>query len=119
MGVKYDENKIDWSLLSDDLLVEVIVVLMYGATKYERGGWKKIENLRQRYFSALRRHLHRFYWRREMFDPESGLLHAAQVVTNALFLLHHELEQLAELQREGFERPPITLPDGTVVPIIR
>lgn len=117
MGLKYDENKLDWDLLPDELLEEIVVVLMYGARKYAPNNWQLVEQRRRRYHNALRRHLTRFYRRKEMFDPQTGLLHAAQVAVNAIFLLYDELGQLAERERGGFQRPPVTLPDGSIMTI--
>jgi hypothetical protein len=57
-----------------------------GAAKYADRNWEKGINY-SRVYSALRRHLAK-WWNRQEFDPESGMNHLAHVATNAVFLLH-------------------------------
>ena len=54
-GIKYDDKKLDWTLLDFQMLEQVIKVLQHGAEKYDRDNWKKVE--RDRYVKALLRHV--------------------------------------------------------------
>ena len=89
LGLKYDQGKPLFSLLTRSLavpLLRVAEVLTYGANKYKADSWQTIPNAKVRYEDALDRHLNA--WKRgETHDPESGLHHLAHVATNALFLL--------------------------------
>jgi Domain of unknown function (DUF5664) len=66
-----------------DLLGAAVRVLEYGAARYGRMNWARVENWRQRYYSAAVRHC-LSPWRDA--DAESGLQHAAHVLTNVIFL---------------------------------
>lgn len=89
-GIKYDNGKPEYGLLPPFALEEVAKVLTFGAQKYDRENWKKVDELERRYFDAAQRHL----WaikRGEDRDPESGLHHLAHAATCLLFLLESEL----------------------------
>ena len=89
-GIKYDNGKPEYGLLPPFALEEVAKVLTFGAQKYDRENWKKVDELERRYFDAAQRHL----WaikRGEDHDPESGLHHLAHAATCLLFLLESEL----------------------------
>ena len=108
MSVKYDNGKIDMSLLEflPRALTEVCRVMTYGVHKYERGGFLDVPDGIQRYTAAMLRH----YMAEQIdgvFDltdpwldtPEGqeflstygNLRHSAQVAVNALFRLEMEL----------------------------
>ena len=94
-GQKDDSNKPRMELLPMDALMEVAKVLTYGAKKYAPGNWKKVPEARERYTGALLRHL-AAWMEGEEADPEAKdeiLLHIAQAATNALFLVHFELQE--------------------------
>jgi hypothetical protein len=85
-GVKYDKTKPDYSLIPPIALEDVVKVLTFGASKYDRHNWKKLENLEDRYFAAAQRHL----WavmRGETHDPESGEHHYAHALCCIMYLL--------------------------------
>jgi len=85
-GVKYDKTKPDYSLLPPTALDDVVKVLTFGAEKYDRWNWKKLDNLEDRYFAAAQRHL----WavmRGETHDPESGGHHYAHALCCIMYLL--------------------------------
>ena len=89
-GIKYDNDKPEYGLLPPHALEEVAKVLTFGAKKYDRENWKKLDDLQRRYFDAAQRHL----WalkRSEKHDPESGLHHAAHALACLLFYLESEL----------------------------
>ena len=94
-GVKFDNGKIDYTLLFQDLpnaCESVTKVLMLGANKYGRANYLKVEN--DRYDKALLRHLMDYLKGIEL-DSESGESHLAHLVCCAMFLL--------EKQKRGIE----------------
>lgn len=87
--MKYDGDKPKMSLLLSGMaapILEVAKVLTFGAKKYAANSWQTLENAEERYTDALYRHMNAIH-RGELVDPESGLLHAAHVACNAMFLL--------------------------------
>lgn len=97
-GIKYDPKKVNFSLIPPTIERALASVLTYGAGKYEPYNWQKVENFRERFYSALRRHLDS-WWDGEDYDlddEDSGergayFLHSAQVLCNAMFLLWYDL----------------------------
>lgn len=89
-GFKADGGKPDWFLLMSAegcarALASVVRVLTFGAKKYAAFSWRKVDNAKHRYESALYRHLNALHTG-ETHDAESGESHWAHVATNALFL---------------------------------
>lgn len=72
--------------------VAVARVSEHGATKYSWHGWDHVPNARERYGDALARHLVAEATDGPT-DPETGLLHAAQVAWNALARLELQLRE--------------------------
>lgn len=103
---KADGGKSNPLLIEVDLAKALAVinrVLDYGAEKYERAGWKKVEP--ERYDAAARRH------RRDrdlghMFDAESGLAHLAHEACNNLFQLQMLIETHPSLDFYSYNKPP-------------
>jgi len=91
-GRKEDVGKPRWTLLPWAAVRAVVDVLDYGARKYAPDNWQLVEHAEQRYRDALLRHFTADI-DGEQRDPESGLLHAAHVATNALFLLWFALRR--------------------------
>ena len=90
MFMKFDTNKLRYSLIPPKACEHLAKVLTYGAKKYKPDNWRKVDNI-SRYEDALFRHIQA--WRKgEIYDSESGLHHLAHAMTNIVFLL--ELEQL-------------------------
>ena len=64
-------------------------VLDFGKKKYAPNSWKNAPDPINDHYGALMRHL--LAWRNgEINDQETGLSHIKHVLTNAMFLLHHE-----------------------------
>lgn len=84
---KYDEDKPNLAILFDtgSALEDVAKVMSYGANKYSRKNWSKVDS-RERYVSACMRHLNA-YANNEKLDKESGLPHLAHAITSLLFIL--------------------------------
>lgn len=91
-GTKLDGGKPDWSLLPMGTVDLVVKVLTFGAEKYERDNWQKVEHLPERYYSASMRHIDA-WWRGEMHDPESGIHHLAHAACCLLFLIWWDEER--------------------------
>lgn len=85
VGRKFDGGKLDWTLLPVEAIEDVVKVLEFGAQKYGRSNWTKVEDGHRRYLAAAYRHLVAIQ-KGEQFDPESGLPHAAHAVCCLLFL---------------------------------
>lgn len=87
-GIKYDPDKLQYSLIPPYALEEVARNLTIGLKKYpHRDNWKLVQDAEQRYLDALIRHLeaHR---KGEVFDPDNpSVYHLAAVAVNAMFLL--------------------------------
>jgi hypothetical protein len=91
-ALKFDDGKLDWSLLPWDTLEEIIKVLQFGAGKYSPWNWAEGDGFKyNRLFNSSMRHFIAWFWRREDKDPETGLSHIAHLGCNVLFLLHYIL----------------------------
>jgi hypothetical protein len=86
-GIKFDLNKLDWTLLPWKEVEDVVKILDLGAKKYAKDNWKKLDT--DTYKKALARHM-ASYLGGELNDKESGLSHCAHIACNALFLMWHE-----------------------------
>lgn len=85
VGMKFDTDKPMWDLLPYEQLSNVVDVLTYGAKKYSKENWKRVQNPKDRYFAAAMRHL--IAWRKgERLDGESELPHLSHAICCLLFL---------------------------------
>ena len=82
--MKYDNDKLDYTLLPFDALEKVTKVLEFGAKKYARDNWKTVE--KSRYMKACLRHIFA-YIRGEEKDSESGESHLSHAACCLLFML--------------------------------
>jgi hypothetical protein len=89
-GIKYDGDKPDYSLVPFQAMDEVVKVLTYGAAKYDRFNWEKVEP--RRYQAAALRHISA-YMQGEKIDPESGINHLAHAACSLLFLTDFDLKE--------------------------
>ena len=94
-GVKFDQDKPQWTLVPFKALDEVVKVLTIGAKKYAPDNWKKVPNARQRYIDAAFRHMSA-YAAGEKLDAETGKSHLAHAVCCLLFLLAFDLDKTLE-----------------------
>jgi hypothetical protein len=91
-GVKYDEDKLQWTLLPFRALKEVVAVLGFGAKKYAPDNWQRVPDASTRYVDAAFRHL--TDWQlKERLDGETGKSHLAHAICCLLFLLWFEQEE--------------------------
>lgn len=100
-GKRYDENKVDMSLLPVEALWEVAKVMTYGAYKYLRDNWRSGMKW-SRVIAPMQRHYAKFMMGEDI-DPENGLLHLSELACNALFLLAFQILGIGE-----DDRPTIT-----------
>lgn len=86
-GIKYDNEKPDFSLISPWALDEVAKVMTYGKRKYAAHNWR-LGLTNTRLFSAAMRH--GFAWLRgEDVDQETGFNHIAHMACCTLMLLEN------------------------------
>lgn len=91
LGVKFDSNKLQWSLVPSEAMEEIVDVLTYGAKKYSPDNWQHVDNPDTRYFNAAMRHI--WAWRQgERFDEESHKSHLAHAACCLLFLMAFDQE---------------------------
>lgn len=89
-GAKLDAGKNRLGLVISGFalaLQEVGLVGTFGANKYTANGWQTVPNGIERYTDAMYRHLLKEA-AGEHIDPDSEMLHAAQVAWNALARLN-------------------------------
>lgn len=88
-AIKFDDGKIDWSLVPMESLEGMVKVLMFGAKKYSEWNWAEGGGFKwSRVLSSTFRHLFAFM-RGEDNDPESGLSHIYHAQCNMLFMAHY------------------------------
>jgi hypothetical protein len=94
-GVKYDNNKLRWSLVPEGVMDEVIQVLEYGAKKYAPDNWKHVPQATTRYYDAAMRHINA-WWQGEGFDAETKRSHLAHAICCLMFLQWLEESSITE-----------------------
>ncbi len=94
-GIKFDQEKPQWTLVPFKAFDHVVEVLTIGARKYAPDNWKKVPNARQRYIDAAFRHMSA-YAGGEKLDAETGKNHLAHAVCCLLFLLAFDLDSSLE-----------------------
>ena len=110
-GVKYDDGKLRWSLVPGGPMREVVKVLMHGAAKYDDHNWAKVDNWRERYYNAARRHLDE-WWEGESLDKESNLHHLAHAMCCLLFLMGKEEKDEEEFEHLTKFFPSVAMLEG-------
>lgn len=86
---KDDAAKPRMDLIPPEALFALADVLTHGADKYGERNWERGMD-RGRIVAALLRHL-TAWMAGEDADPDSGMPHSAHVLTNAAFLVAHEV----------------------------
>lgn len=86
-GRKDDSAKLRYDLIPLFAQEQFVNVLTMGANKYGDRNWEK-GMFWSRLIGAIKRHIAAFE-KGEDYDPESGLLHMAHVMTNAAFLTEY------------------------------
>ena len=83
------DDKPMWELLPLQDIEDVVKVYTAGAKKYGPDRWQNLPDGYNRYKAALFRHLVE-YEKGNWLDEETGCIHLAQVVWNAIAMLHIE-----------------------------
>jgi len=81
--LRYNNGKLDWSLIDYKALTPMIRVLMFGSKKYTPDNWKK-GMPREQILNSAMRHLTALMDGEEI-DPESGLPHIGHLMCNGMF----------------------------------
>lgn len=89
LGMRFNQDKLQYNVLSPYALRELSRIGTVGAKKYERHNWTQ-GLLQGDTFDSLLRHLEA---RRmgEIYDTESGMLHTAHALWNAMALCHFDV----------------------------
>ena len=94
-GIKFDDEKLRYSLLPPGTVKQVAEVLEFGARKYAPDNWKHVPNARARYYDAAHRHIEA-WWSGEIRDQETGKHHLAHAVCCLLFLMWLDNGEIAQ-----------------------
>lgn len=90
---KFDAGKLEWDMMPEEALEEVMKVLQFGAKKY--GNWNWLDNADEvqytRYMNAIERHFKKFKKGQDA-DEETGLPELAHVIVNCLFMLQYQCQ---------------------------
>ena len=89
---KFDQGKLQYSLVPTIATKSLAEVLTFGAQKYAPNSWQNVKDGERRYTDALYRHLEA-YRSGEKLDTDSNLSHLAHAITNIAFLLHFEQQK--------------------------
>lgn len=90
-ALRYDDGKLDWTLLDFDSLVPAVKVMTYGAKKYDRNNWKLPLDDNQQHIRCAFRHLIAIAQGQEI-DEESGERHSGHVICNMMMYNFHTKE---------------------------
>ena len=103
-GLKFDNNKLQWSLLPFTALEEVVRVLEFGMKKYSKDNWMKVKPM-DRYVDAAFRHLIQ-YANGEQNDKETDLPHLAHGVCCLLFKIWGD-KNISQCHGDDYEKNEI------------
>ena len=83
-GRKDDQDKLRYDLM--DVEEEMAKVLTEGAKKYASNSWQNVEDAKNRYYAALRRHVAAVRKGQFRNKEDGDVSHFAQIAINAMFL---------------------------------
>jgi uncharacterized protein YuzB (UPF0349 family) len=98
-ALRYNQGKVQWSLVDYKSIEPMVRVLEYGCLKYSKDNWKKGMPASQIIESMLR-HTYKLL-EGELVDPESGIEHVGHIQCNAMFLAYvlREKPEFNDLQQ--------------------
>lgn len=99
-GTKYDQGKPRLAEMIKDFAIpmkELCRVWEFGANKYSKSNWKKVDDGYTRYTNALVRHL--LQEEECAVDEETHILHAAHIAFNSLARLYFLLIEDKKIAR--------------------
>ncbi len=112
---KFDDDKVDWSLLPIEALEQVLKVFSFGAKKYDRNNYRNGFDS-NRLVAASMRHI--TSWQKgEDLDPESGESHLAHAVCCLTMMMTNLHEGVLVDSRYKKEEKPPTLNEFTPDPL--
>lgn len=102
---RFNNGKVDYTLLPLDALEAEARVWMMGERKYGRSNWTKLwgDDTPQVAMASALRHIFA-YLNGEEYDPESGIHHLAHVRCNCAMGIRHT-KQKEEGQQSGYPTP--------------
>lgn len=103
-GIKFDSDKLDWSLLPWDVIETVVRRYHVGKAKYAAWSWTKLENGKERYESAMMRHFMEYKkgnrWDEDpRFQGEFKSSHLQASLWNMMCLVWYELREIEEEEK--------------------
>lgn len=87
MAMRFNEGKLQWSLVHYKSLEPMIRVLEFGAKKYAPKNWQKPMDT-MKILESMQRHLASLMDGEEI-DSESGISHMGHIMCNAMFYNYH------------------------------
>ena len=93
---RYNEGKLDWTLIDFNTLIPVVKVFTFGEKKYGKFNWKKDLKEKNEPLKSAFRHMIAIN-NGEHYDSESGELHAAHVICNMMMLIYHNKNNKNEI----------------------
>lgn len=91
-ALRYNEGKLDWTLLDFPSLVPMVEGMTYGARKYERLNWQKPCDDPKQHLQSAMRHLLAIIGGEEI-DPESGVRHSGLIGCNMMMYNFHTMQK--------------------------
>lgn len=104
-AMRFNNGKLQWSLVHFKSLEPMVKVLEFGAQKYDRDNWKKGLGL-GKVMESMMRHVAAIM-DGEITDPESGLPHIGHIMCNAMFW-QYEYEKYGDSIPEAVKQRPLT-----------
>lgn len=86
---RFNQGKLQWTLLHPKSMEPMVQVLMYGTGKYERDNWQKACPKKFDLLDSLERHSKALI-SGESIDKESNLPHIGHLMCNAMFYSYWE-----------------------------
>lgn len=106
-ALRYNANKLDWSLVHNQALEPMVRVLMFGAEKYSPDNWKK-GMPKKEILNSLRRHVNDLMDGIE-FDKDSGLHQIGHIMCNCMFYSFFEQGLGSEQAMRYFNSDPAVM----------
>lgn len=97
-GLKHDSNKPQWHLLPWEELESVVKVLGFGAKKYGKNNWQRVQSGEQRYLDATLRHV-KAILTTESLDDQTRLPHYAHAIASLMFAYWHSNQKVRRIKK--------------------
>lgn len=82
-AMRFNEGKLEWSLVDYEAISPLVETLTFGAKKYARDNWKKGLD-KEKILDSMMRHMVAIMDGEE-YDAESGVLHTGHIMANCMF----------------------------------